>query len=158
MTGSRRAADVGVRVVPCAALLTLGGWAVCAVQGALTYNRLMVASAARSPTSLEQVLLVVGVLLAVAATVGPGAVRRQGRSPLPGPNPTTTGRLAAACAVLLAWYGLAVAQWHLVLAQASSEPGAFRRDPTLLEHGVLGCACAVGAVLVGRAVLAWRPG
>ena len=120
------------------------------VQGVLTYNRLMVMVSARQATELERLLLVVGAVLLVVHLVlrhrWRGVLRAGAR------RDGTATWLATAAALCAAWYGIAVAQWYLVVRLASTGPQDLTRDPTLLEHLLLAGAGAALVVLAVRHV------
>ena len=118
------------------ATLAFGGWIVAIVQAFLTYNRLMVDTSSRTATPFEWPLLIAGLALMVAYLVARRRIDVVAHSS-PDRNQIAERRLAAIAALFIGWYGIAVAQWHLVIRQASTDPSAFTRDPTLLEHLLL---------------------
>ena len=128
--------------------MAFGGWIVAIVQAFLTYNRLMVDTSSRTATPFEWPLLIAGLALMVAYLVARRRIDVVAHSS-PDRNQIAERRLAAIAALFIGWYGIAVAQWHLVIRQASTDPSAFTRDPTLLEHLLL---IGGGASLLALAV------
>lgn len=139
-------------------MLTLGGWLVTLAQRELTYNRLMMSAHHRAVTPLEWTLLTSGLLLVIAHLVvrlllhgAPMARPRHGGSR------SVALRLAALTALFAAWYSAAVAQWYLVIRSASTNPSAFTRDPTILEHLLLVGGAMALLALAAHVLLQRRP-
>ncbi|QGQ20197.1 hypothetical protein GC089_14540 [Cellulomonas sp. JZ18] len=152
MTTDAALRPAAARLAAVGALTALGGWAVTAAQGLLTWSRLMTPRDVRSSTALETGLLGAGVVLAVAWAATALSGRRQGPD-LRDVRRVVTVRLAWATLMLLTWYGFAVTQWWLVIAAAVSDPtyvDHFRRDPTVVEPVLLVAALVCGAVCLAR--------
>lgn len=142
------------RLLAFGATFALGGWAVAASQAFLTYNRLMVLTAARSATPLESALLFSGFAFALLWLGGRLILHSAPATPTRRATLVTT-RLSAATLISAGWYASAVAQWHLVIRQASTDPTYFRRDPTILEHFLVTSAGISLAALALHSTTGW---
>lgn len=143
--------DFAARLSLLAAFIFLTGWLVANLQAFLTFNRLMVATDSRTATPLADGLLGAGataltIYLALRLFRGSKSARHCDRT-------SSSHAWGIALAAFFSWYMVAVAQWYLVIRQATTDPSRYERDPTVIEYLLLAGGAVALSYLALKAVV-----